>query len=112
LPCVAELVNWPAFDVLHYQVRAAISRRAAVEETCDVGMLEVREDLSFDPKALNDKVSIHPSLNQFYGDLLPVLIIIASGEIDRSHAPTSDCSQDFVRTDVLVDGRFWILIAE
>ena len=45
----AQYRERPALDVLHDEVRAAVRRGAAVEKAGDVGMLQVREDLSLGP---------------------------------------------------------------
>ena len=65
---IAVAIERLAFDVLHDEVRQAVIGGAAVEQACDVWMIEGSEYLSFLAKAAQDKVGIHAALDQLYRD--------------------------------------------
>ena len=93
---IAIVIDRQALDVLHHQVRSIVFRRAAIEQTRDVGMIKGRENLPLVAKAAHDKIRVHAAANQLDGDLLSILIIIAFAEINRAHAAASEFANDFV----------------
>src|SRR5262249_56681285 len=89
-----------AFDVLHQQIRPAVGGGAAVEQSCDVRVVEAREYLAFVSKPAQDELGVHAALDEFYRDSLFELIVGAFREIDSSHAALSDLADDSVWADV------------
>lgn len=65
---VAKGVDGVAFDILHDKVGSSIFGGTAVEEACDVRMIEGGDDLAFAAEALDDAVLLHTSADHFYGD--------------------------------------------
>src|SRR5215204_7644567 len=96
LMAVAITIERLAFDVLHHEVRQAVFSSAAVEQSCDMRMIECGEYLSFFTKAAEDEVSVHPALDQFYGGPFVELIVRARCLIDRAHAAASNLSVDSI----------------
>src|SRR5262249_58860470 len=82
----AIFVDRPAFDMLHDEERAAVRRGPAVDQPRDERVLETGEDLTLVAEAAEHFVGVHTAAHDFDRDEFPVLIVIALGEIYRSHA--------------------------
>src|SRR5579875_825836 len=91
-------VNSLAVHILHNQVRTAVAESAAIEQTCDIGMLQFSQDLSFPSKSLF-QLRAAEGRNQLNGDKFSVLIVAALGQIYGSHAAGAEYLADAVRSN-------------
>src|SRR6185295_17305486 len=101
-------MNWTAVNIFQDQVRHLIVCLAGIEEPRDVWMIEVREDLHLGAKASTHQITAKTSLDKFDCDLLPVLFIVARGEINATHSAVTDLTHNAVRTNPSSDYR-WIV---
>ena len=86
-------------DVLHDDVGETMVRRAAIEQSADVGMLEPRERLSLATEAREDELGIHPRSHQFDRDLGAILVVISFCKKDRAHTAAAKLFHQSVRTN-------------
>ena len=93
-----------ARDVLHDEERAAVQRRAAVDQSCDVGMLEHRQDLPLGTESLQDLVRTQEGIDQLDRDLLREALVVAGGPIDHPHAAAADLLEDPVGAEAVARG--------
>ena len=91
-----------ALDVLHDQKRPAVGGDAAVEQRRDVGVLEIREDLSLATESGERELGIQSALDQLDRDPLSVFVGPHSF-VDRAHAAHADDADDLVRAEALAD---------
>ena len=83
---VAIVIDRSALDEFHHQVRNAIFRRASVDQSRDVGMIERGQNLTFVAEAIQDPLRVQARAYKFDGHLLVVLTIGALGPVDVSHS--------------------------
>src|ERR1041385_3092535 len=81
-----EMNHGNAFHVLHHEIGQAIIGRPSIQETCDVGMIESRQNTTFGPESIQDLIGVRTTLQYFDSNLLLELTIGATSEIDRAHA--------------------------
>src|SRR5215472_9725582 len=105
---VTVIRNRQAFHQFHHQVGSPARDGAAVEQMCDIRMIEAGEDLPFIPEALNQEPGIVACTEQFDGNLLAVLIIGAERAIHFTHSADSDLLDGLVGTDTLADLRSFL----
>lgn len=97
---VAVAVDRYALDVLHREPRHAVRGHSPVEEAGDVPVVERREDLSLlDESADETLLPRAPPAQQLEGYTPLVLVVGALGEVDDSHPPVPDLSEDAVGAD-------------
>ncbi|MBV6430200.1 MAG: hypothetical protein IANPNBLG_00304 [Bryobacteraceae bacterium] len=92
-----------ALDVLHGEVREAVTSDAAIEQLSDVRVLEAGKDLTLLLEALQDDGGVHAAADKFDGNALLKLVVIADGKEDGSHASTANWLEDAVGTGELSD---------
>src|SRR5205085_5801147 len=63
-------VNSLPLDVFHDKIRLPIFAMTCVQEACNVGMRQTREDLSFDQEALPEHGIIASGPQELHGDVL------------------------------------------
>src|SRR5215468_6736976 len=88
-----------AVDEFHYKVRQALRRRAAVEQTRDVRMIERSQNLPFTQEPVAHEVGVHPAFDDLDRHLAPELLIVTLGLVNVSHSAASDQSSDVIRPD-------------
>jgi hypothetical protein len=103
LIAIAIDIDRLAVDVLHDDVRRAVSRRTAVQELGDIRMIERGEDLALDPQALLHLFRDEAAAHQLDGDLLAELAVCAFGQEHGAHAAFPERAQDAVRSDAFAD---------
>ncbi len=88
-----------AVDALHNNVRRTVGGRSAFEQTGDVGVFELSQDLAFLQEAppLGFRPGAHPQ--DLDGDSLAELVVVADALVDRAHAAFAENSHDAVRPD-------------
>ena len=85
-----------AIDVLHDQIGRAVGCSSAIEQTGDVGMLQMRKDLPLGAQATLNLRSEGSRSNELDCDLLLVLLVGALGQIDIAHASGTELAHDAV----------------
>ena len=93
---VAVTIKLESLDKIHHEIRSPVVGRTAIEQACDVGMLQRRKNLTFVAKSTKNEISVHPALDNFYGNLATELTVCANGFIDRPHTTAPDFAFDFV----------------
>ena len=83
---VTVLGDRHAVDVLHREVRLSRVAHAAVEQACDVRMVEAREDLTLRSEPPIDLVGVHPALDELERDALLELAVRPLRQIHGAHA--------------------------
>jgi len=102
---VAITIDRSSFDVLHYEVRNPVSGFAAVEESSNVRMIEIGEDLHLVTKAFANAFAAETWIDQFDGNLPAVLFVIAFGKKDCTHSAVAELAQNLVRADTTSNPR-------
>ena len=95
----AEFQQRQAVDVLHDEVRLAAGRSAAIEQTRDSRMLQLRQDL---PLALETKPGLGVGVrggDELDRHLLAVLAVGPLAQVDHAHAAAADLLHHPVRSD-------------
>src|ERR1051325_6761343 len=95
--------NRLAVDVFHDQVRQTLGCGAAVQQASDVGMVEAGQDLALPPEAPDIHGRVQAAFDYFDGYSLLVLVVIADGLVDGSHAAVADDLGDAVGAETLPD---------
>ena len=98
---VAMPVDRLPLDIFHDEVGQPVRRGSAVEQLCDVGVVDAGKDLALAPETANDLVVLGAGSEQLDRDLLPVLVVVADGQEDRAHATASELLQNAVGSDEL-----------
>ena len=100
LVLIAIVRDRQAIDIFHGKKRRALFRQSAIQQPCDIGVLQSGQNLAFALKAPDDFVGIHAALDQLERDLLLEIAFGALGEKDRAHAADADLLHQFVGTDL------------
>src|SRR5271169_1392015 len=95
--CVAVLINVYTLNILHDEVRQTLRSSTAVNESRDIGMVEICQDLTFGAEAIHKLFRNKDAINDFDGDVLAVFIVDAGPTVNRPHASGADLIQHFVR---------------
>ena len=112
-PVVAPGVDGLAVDILHGEVGNAIAGGTTVEDSRDVRVIEVGQDLAFSVEPLQELrvvgVFLAPGLeqvgpDQLQGDLL-LEVVAPAGEEDGAHASLVDPFQELVGADPIAGRR-------
>ncbi len=90
-------------DVLHDQIGQAIGGRAAVEQSRDIRVLEIGENLTLGPEPPHDRERVHAALDDFERDGVRKLAVGSRRQVHGPHAAAPEFSLDLVRTDPLTD---------
>ena len=104
---IAVLGKRLTFDQLHYEVRYSFVSRTAVEQLCDVGMIEAGQDLAFIFEAVKHEAGVLPGAHEFERDILLILGVGTACAIDLAHATGSDLLGNAVRTDTPPDPQIF-----
>ena len=96
---IAVLVNGLSVDQVHHKEWQAFIGGAAIQETGDVGMFQVRQNLTFILETVEDEPRVEVRLYQFDGDLFSILVVRANRPIDRSHAALSQLFEEAIVGD-------------
>ena len=105
LPRLAVRVDRRSVDVLHDEVGKSFLGGAAVEQTGDVGMVQLRQDLALLPEPAHHGAGVRVAPHQLDGDALAVLLVVPLGQVDGAHAAPPDLAQDPVGTDARAGPR-------
>jgi hypothetical protein len=73
-------------------------------------MLEVSQDLSFMAKALQDKVTVHPPLDDLYGDPPLKNVVGTSGKVDGSHSAAANLPLNLVCPKALTEHQIFLVV--
>ena len=68
-------------------------------------MVQRSEDLPLVAKATQDIFSIQTAFDELDSNLMAELFVLASSQINHTHAAASDLVQNLVGTDLLTDTR-------
>lgn len=85
-----------AVDVFHHQERIALGADAAVEQTGDVGMIELRQDLPLRPESLREKLRAEMRAQNLQRDALLEMPVGAVREINGPHAAVPEFRFDAI----------------
>ena len=102
LPELAIVEDVLTLDVLHGEVREAVSRRAAVQQAGDVGMLEAGENLALVAEPLHDGIRVGSTLENLDRDALLKHVVAAHREVDGTHPSTTDLADQPIRSYLLI----------
>ena len=83
---VAVFVQARAFHIFHYQVGLPRLGQTSIQQRGDVGMLQVRQNLTLGQEALDQVAAADSRTNQFDGDFLFVLLVGPPGQPYLAHA--------------------------
>ena len=87
-----------ALDMLHDQIRLAARRGAAIEQTRDVRMLQIGQNLPLAGK-MDKSFTVGDATDQLDGDALIEVPVVALGQVDGSHAANANLMQQSPRTE-------------
>ncbi len=104
-PAVAVGVDRFAVDVLHDEVRRAVRRAPAIEQSRDVRVLQRRQDLPLHAQPALHLAREHAAADQLDRDLLLVFLVGALGEIHVAHAAGAELAQDPISAEPLAFER-------
>src|SRR5262249_9422326 len=102
---VAVVIDGSAGNVLHYKERQPPIGHAAVEQSGNVRVIQISQNLALVAEAIENEVRVHSSLDQLYGDLLLKLIICPNSQANHAHTAAADFASDLVRANRGSDGR-------
>jgi len=102
IACAAEFIDRLALDVFHDEIGLAVSRAAAVEQSCDVRMAEIGEDLPLAPYALG-RIACRNAAQQLDRDVTMKTVVGALGEEHGAHAAAADFLDQLVRAEAALD---------
>src|SRR5262245_46192195 len=98
---VAVGVDGLAFDILQYQVRNAVDGGAAVEQACDVRVIQRGQNLPLGAQARLYLPRQHAATDELDGDLLLVLLIGALAQVDLAHPALAQHAQHLVGANAI-----------
>ena len=101
----AVTIDRAAFDVFHHEVRNAVGSFPTVEESSDVWMIQIGEDLHFVAKAPANRFAAETWVDEFDRNLLVVVFVIAFGKKDCAHATVAQLTHDSINTNSSSDSR-------
>jgi hypothetical protein len=96
---VAVLVDRHPLDVIEREPGHAIGGRPAVEETCDVRMIEAREDLPLVPEPVQNRLAVAPLPYQLDGRELAHFLVGPNRQVNGAHSTAPDLAHDPVWPD-------------
>src|SRR5262245_55810016 len=95
---VGVLRNPGALNVLHHEVRSSILGGTAIEQPCDVRMLQSSKDLTFSLEAAKDEVRIKTGMHQFNSNVRLILLVVARSQINGPHSASTQLTYQAIRT--------------
>ena len=96
---VAVDINRLARDVLHHEVGQALFGASAVEQACDIGVVQGGQDLALLLEAAQHFLTAGLRAHNLESDLLAEGVVGAHGQVDGSHTALADFAEDLVGTD-------------
>ena len=90
----AVTIDRTAFDVFHHEVRDAVGCFASIEESSDVGMVQIGEDLHLVAKAPANCFAAETWIDEFDRNLLAVVFIVAFREKHCAHATVAQLTHN------------------
>src|SRR5436190_11895080 len=102
---IAITIKRLALNIFHDEVGQAVLSSTPVEQQRNVWMIQRGENLALFAKASQNKVGIHPPLDQLDGYPLMEFLIDTYGFVDSAHAATSNLTLDAVSTEPPADHR-------
>ena len=100
-----EIDNRRAVNVLHDKIGRAGFGAAAVQQSRDVRVVEIGENLAFLDETLDLFGCRTQPVNHLDGYLLLELVVRSFGEVDLAHTALADDFQQAIRTDPLIAHR-------
>src|SRR5580698_2710976 len=97
---VAVAIDGQPIDVLHDEIGSAIGAHASVEETSNVGVVELGQDLTLGAKALSKEMSTEVSADDLQSNITFELAVGAMSEVNGAHAALTDFAVDAVIAEV------------
>src|SRR5207248_2140143 len=79
--------------------RTAVRRGSTVEEARNIRMLETGQDLALMAKPAQHFGGIHTMLDDFDGNELVELIVVALGQVHRAHTAAADLLEHAIGTE-------------
>ena len=92
-----------AVDILHHQVGPSVGGGAAVEQPRDVRVVESGEDLPLGAEAADDRIGVHPPLEDLQRHPLVEGVVVAHGQEHRAHAALSQLADEPVGADARLE---------
>src|SRR5262249_1971295 len=92
----AVAINAYALDVVHDQVGHPVGSRPTVEKAYDVGMLEIRKNLTLLSKSLQELGAVQAGTSQLDRHPLSIGVVRAKGEEYAPHAAAADLVDDLI----------------
>src|SRR4051812_30364494 len=86
-------------DIFHDEIGQSVISGSAIEQAGDVGMFERRKNLPLVLKTIQDRLGVHPALDQLDRDDHSELLIGAFGQVDIAHASSADALEQPVPTN-------------
>src|SRR5215510_1402925 len=90
-----------AGDEFHHKVGQAAGRRAPVEQTRNVRMIERGQYLSLAQESVAHEVRVHPAFDDLDRDLPPELLVVTLRLVDVAHPAAPDQAHDAIWPDPL-----------
>src|SRR5205814_7156228 len=90
-----------SIDVLHHEVRAALTGRARVEDLGDVRVVHHRERLALVVKAGEHLAGVHAELHNLEGHT-PANGFTLLGQVNRAHTAFAQGTDDSVAAEVII----------
>src|SRR6185369_279469 len=98
---IRVLIQRPAFDVFHDEIRIAGFGGAATEQTANVRVIESGENLPLVAETLDDEVVVETAPDKFDRDSVLKLTVSAPRFIYRSHSAATDFAFNAIRSNVM-----------
>ena len=87
-------------DVLHDEVELAGGRCTAVDEPCDIRVLQLGQNLPLPAELSSEFGRIWTGFHDLHGHLLAILSVIALSQIHHAHAAFAQSAEDSIRPRV------------
>ena len=85
----------------HHEVRPPVRCRAAIEQPRNIGMFKTGENAALGVETIQDETTVHPAPDDFDGDLLCELLVVAHRRVNRAHSAGTDQGRDAIRAKPL-----------
>jgi len=109
---VAVAVDGLAIDVLHDEIRRSILEIAAVDQTCNRGVIEGGEDVPFAVQAAAQSRMQGRVLQNLDGHRLLVLRLVALAAIHGAHAAVPENRGHAIRADLRADQSILVALQQ
>ncbi len=99
-------------DQLHHHIRQSILRCRAVYQPRDIGMIQVREDLTLGPEALHDEFGVESAAHELDRNFLFIVRVRTARSIDLPHSTAPQQLDELIRAHSPPEPTVLIRIAE